>query len=225
MKKFVHLVSVCHGSPINVRPVKIVAGLEPLNTNVLLTLFGKVAVDTEFDHDAAIAHCMTGGEIGMLPSTNIDLDNDQDEKNESKESEIKRSQIEKDFKGRMASMGNLESDTAESETKIESLTNKSDNSGVSGQMTELELQASIKGCNSNIALTQVAINSIISKPRCSEKLLSKPPFRFIHDVLMAVNEATGMNLCQVYRYVLNHDKRGMKRSNRFILFHHRVTHF
>jgi TRAF3-interacting protein 1 len=34
------------------------------------------------------------------------------------------------------------------------------------------------------------ISTIIQRPKMTEKLLSKPPFRFIHDTITAIMEAT-----------------------------------
>ena len=36
-----------------------------------------------------------------------------------------------------------------------------------------------------------AVGAIISKPKISDKLLGKPPFRFIHDVISGISNATG----------------------------------
>ena len=53
------------------------------------------------------------------------------------------------------------------------------------------VQATVLQCTGDVAVTQELMGSIISKPRMKEKLLTRPPFRFIHDVVSAVTEEIG----------------------------------
>eukprot|EP00957_Ditylum_brightwellii_P004783 364592-Ditylum_brightwellii.AAC.1 len=77
LDKFIYLVSVCGGSAINARSSKIVAGLEPYDTNVLLAAFGRIAVDRTFDHAGAIAYCIKGGPIdGFIKAAEQEKMND-----------------------------------------------------------------------------------------------------------------------------------------------------
>jgi len=48
-----------------------------------------------------------------------------------------------------------------------------------------------------IAETRASITALISKPKCTDKLLARPPFRFLFDIIVAVNAATGFGLDDV----------------------------
>ncbi len=45
--------------------------------------------------------------------------------------------------------------------------------------------------DSLVAQNMEKISNLITKPKMSEKLLSKPPFRFLHDTITAITNATG----------------------------------
>jgi TRAF3-interacting protein 1 len=45
--------------------------------------------------------------------------------------------------------------------------------------------------DSLILKTTDKVSSLIQKPKMTEKLLSKPPFRFIHDTISAIIATTG----------------------------------
>ena len=45
--------------------------------------------------------------------------------------------------------------------------------------------------------TRASISAIIEKPRCTDKLLTRPPFRFLFDVIIAVDAASELGLDRV----------------------------
>ncbi len=53
------------------------------------------------------------------------------------------------------------------------------------------LDREVEKCDGSVELTQALLGEIIQKPKLVDKLLQKPPFRFLYDIIMEVRRVTG----------------------------------
>ncbi|CAM9393215.1 unnamed protein product, partial [Hapterophycus canaliculatus] len=67
LDKIIALVGICSGHDIDVRPNKVVAGLEPEGTNALLMALGKCAKSVDLDFDDAVRRALSGERPGQNP--------------------------------------------------------------------------------------------------------------------------------------------------------------
>jgi len=144
-----------------------VSGLEPANTNLLLTAFGRIALDQETDRNALIQRCL------------CELDATKDLP--------KRNQLDALDAVSIPSKKQYNSTRGDGSREV---------TGADGERVVME---HVSGCNEDTEQTRNMISKIISKPKCTDTLLNKPPFRFIHDIIIAVAKATQFDLFLIFR--------------------------
>jgi len=185
LKKIMDYVSICIGSDVDVRGAKVVAGLEPEKTNLFLQQLAQCASDISLDFREAAQMTLRGASpsASTIPritkaepvSRNAEFASSE-EKNEQRPS----SQIPPASR---AGTRTISSDSNDVDT---------DPMSRLGRMTlgPSELDQQIEACDGSPSTTQKLLATIITKPKLSEKLLGKPPFRFLHDIISEVIRQT-----------------------------------
>ena len=175
LNDLISLVGICEGEDVNVNSAKVVAGLEVLNTNILLAKFGAVALNPEIDREAAIRRCLAGQIPGdepvplLTPQVDVDRTTSSTTKHSSMDSE-----------GLISGSVHLPD---------------SQHSSLNGFLGGLSIDASVRLCNYSITQTRDWVIAVgVKKPKCTDKLLQRPPFRFLHDLFMAISHECRVDL-------------------------------
>ncbi|GMH75498.1 hypothetical protein TL16_g06780 [Triparma laevis f. inornata] len=223
LNKIINLVGICLGEQLDIRSTKVVAGLEPLNTNIFLAHLGRVATDDSLDHADAVERTQaneTPGD-GRIPkkeegpdvaeakspdrpsaapaAQNKSLD-------EEPEPEQAKSPAPTDSAALFAEEAKKASDVPSTRSGTRSGKRNGEQTSDSGLGPDVglgksspgkgassapNLDSEIDACNSDPGRTREMVEKVVQKPKCSDKLLNKPPFRFLHDLISAVIINTG----------------------------------
>jgi hypothetical protein len=184
LEKIIALVNICHGHAIDVRATKIVAGLEPINTNGFLVAFGKASVDSTLDRQLATKYCLDGKTYTevSVPRLQINLPLLEHQRN-NMETVDKEATWQAEMSPRKTAI------VVEAEAEVNSgiKTTNINHQHPADNFTREEWKLL---CNGDLLTTREMIEKLIPKPRCTDKLLERPPFSFLYDVLSALSKAT-----------------------------------
>jgi TRAF3-interacting protein 1 len=203
LEKIFTLVGICQGAALDIRAAKVVAGLEPESTSQFLIAFGTFAGNDRYDSRGAVKLCLAGGQPGDAVGGGDDRDR-AEAKSDSKEDDSRRhddapkSHIEDDRDDvkrgpdpvdipqggeRGKSRGGQRSGGRSTQPSSSGLDD--------GPERPSNLDDEIERCDGNSDLTKEMVGALITRPKLSDKLLGKPPFRFLHDIISEIIKQTG----------------------------------
>ncbi|OQR97060.1 TRAF3-interacting protein [Achlya hypogyna] len=221
LDKMIYCTGQCHGRDIDVRSAKIVAGLEPENTNLFLAELAAAAANSSLDWGGAVQKTL--GAYPALPETLAgsggaapaevkpeakrestppakevaketpkeapkDDAKEAEDKAKAEEKARERARRAKEEKAKQE----REKEAAEPKpSSAGSSSRPSSNSKATREDNNSEFAAQIGECNTDVERTKDMIEKLIAKPKMSAKLLGKPPFRFLHDIISELTRTTG----------------------------------
>ena len=192
--------------------MKVIQGLEPEFTNQFLIALAECASDASIDNTTAVQRALAGEQAGASPPPRKSGGGIPPPVAESKAPEPDRSSSKSGSDDRKSFP--VSDAPKESEAKLpvemeqpvipergksrggtrggkpQQATTDTGLSGFGGSIAP-RLDAEIEKCDGSEATTQAMLGELITRPKLTDKLLSKPPFRFLHDIVMEVIRATG----------------------------------
>jgi len=169
-----------------------VAGLEPENTNVFLAALASAAADGSMDSNAAVQRCLNGEQAGTGPPA---LKGGGGGGSRGAPAEAKSQPME-ELAGSKGSPSPAKGGDDEERGKSRGGTRggkparQSTDVGLGGVIPQINLDGEVEKCDGSVELTQSLLGGVIQKPKLAEKLLNKPPFRFLYDIIMEVRRVT-----------------------------------
>ena len=174
LRKLILVIGICRGTKIDVREGKIVAGLEPEKTNIMLQELAYAARDDDIDFPEASRLALSGAEPGTVPRK-------RGAKDEAPEVVAEVAAVEAKQEPPRKRRESGEAKFAAEEAKASTI-----------PRGDASLDEMIAACDGQLETTRSILEPIIERrPKLSDKLLSKPPFRFLHDIISEVIRRTG----------------------------------
>jgi TRAF3-interacting protein 1 len=206
LDKIVLCVGIALGAPCEVRTNKVVAGLEPERTNLFLQQLGQAATRKDLDFADIVQRTLNGEEPGRGEegrageggraeesksgrgeeskisgndaSSKMQDDEAVDRRREEEEARERRDQEER------AERRRRKEEAAANEAATAAATTDRGGGGSGPTLSADDI-------NGDWQRTAELVGSIISKPSMKQKLLSRPPFRFLADTIINIQKATG----------------------------------
>lgn len=200
------LLSDClQGAPLDVKSLKVVQGLEAEYTNQFLIALAECANNMAIDSEEAVRRTLRGEAPGQspppmkrgLPAAEAKSNDGgggggakgypDDRKGSGMDS--------KDLDNKLGpDMIAPERGKSRGGTRGGKPNQSSADVGLSGLPSNAmmpNLDEDIEKCDGTEATTQTMLGAVIQRPKLTEKLLAKPPFRFLHDIVMEIIKTTG----------------------------------
>jgi TRAF3-interacting protein 1 len=219
LDKIIVMLGICQGEVLDISSLKVIQGLEPEKTNAFLLTLARCAIDSTINSPEAVIRTLNGEQPGQGPIPRIPGGRDRDRGNRDETSQPKsdpylenQSKLSNLFDGgneRMdsksigydskavigAALENGGSERGKSRGGTRG-GKPSQQTGSGAGLTVLSnrpsfMDSEIEQCDGNIELTKELMGNLIQRPKMVDKLLAKPPFRFLHDIIAEIIRVTG----------------------------------